>query len=109
MTCYNCPQVKTCPIYITLEAAQDIQRTCDYIKYEIKEPVIADRYRQGIDNTIAGLFRYGPSLAISPYESVQKHYGPDARTITYKRVTIIYNVIGDKVYIRRVIAAELIK
>jgi hypothetical protein len=36
-------------------------------------------------------------------------YGPEARTITYKKMTIVYNVSGDYIIVRRVVAGSLIK
>jgi hypothetical protein len=44
-----------------------------------------------------------------PREYIQKFYGPNARTITYKKMTIVFNIIGDIVLIRRIIAGSLVR
>jgi hypothetical protein len=52
---------------------------------------------------IYNLETYGGFLAVSPYDSLQKAYGPDARTVVYMRITVIFNVIDNIIYIRRII------
>ena len=90
-------------------AYHDIDALYRYIADELFAPVTADKYVDGIYDTIAGLVWVGGSLAVSQNEYIQKHYGPDARTIRYKKITIIYNVVKDIVLVRRVMASSLIQ
>ncbi|MDR3260266.1 MAG: hypothetical protein LBT78_00365 [Tannerella sp.] len=48
-------------------------------------------------------------MAISRSEYLQRLYGRNVRIINYKKVTIIYNLIDDWVYVRRVMASSLIR
>jgi hypothetical protein len=68
----------------------------------------ATRYYERIVEKIEALRDIGMLYEISPYQYVQNHYGPNARTTTCKRYTIIYNMEGDMVIIRRIIAGSLI-
>jgi plasmid stabilization system protein ParE len=90
------------------EALYDINSTRSYIINELFRPLTAQKYKDGILNAIQKLSVYGSSIAPSQREYIQKRYGPNARTITYKKMTIIYNVIEDIVFVRRVIASSLI-
>ena len=95
-------------IYLTLTAQDDIEDVYHHIAYELCEPLVAQNYRQGIMDAIRKLNIYGGSLAISQREYIQDRWGPAARTVTYKKVTIIFNVINDVIIIRRVMAGNLI-
>lgn len=95
-------------IYLTSTAQDDIEDIYHYIAYELCEPLTAQNYRRGIMESIRKLSIYGGSIAISQRESIQKRWGPKARTITYKKMTIIFNVINDVIYIRRIIAGSLV-
>ncbi|MDR3261674.1 MAG: type II toxin-antitoxin system RelE/ParE family toxin [Tannerella sp.] len=90
-------------VVMTPDAEADIRRIYNYILRKYKYRENARRYRRGILDTIDRLETYGGFLAISPYYSLQEAYGPDARTIVYKRITVIFNVTGDVIYIRRII------
>jgi plasmid stabilization system protein ParE len=90
------------------EALHDINSTRRYIINELFKPLTAQKYKDGILNAIQRLSVYGSSIAPNQREYIQKRYGPNARTIIYKKMTIIYNVIEDIVFIRRVIAGGLI-
>jgi len=47
-------------------------------------------------------------LAYSQQPYIQKHFGMFARTITYKKMTIVYNVLNGVAYVRRVIPSKMI-
>jgi plasmid stabilization system protein ParE len=95
-------------IRYTPEAMDDIDNVYHYITNEFKMPDTAVNYRNGIYDTIQQLTITGGIVAVNPRESIRRRYGPDARTVTYKKITVIFNVVGDIVLVRRVIAGSLI-
>jgi plasmid stabilization system protein ParE len=95
-------------INISAEARNDIQDTYRYIAYVVFEPDTAETYQDGILDTINSLADTADIFAISQRDYVQKHWGPDAHTITYKKMTVIYNIIDKVVLVRRVIASRMV-
>ena len=91
------------------QAYNDIEALFRYIAFEIFAPVTADKYVDGIYNRINSLSLLGNSHAISQNRHIQQLYGPSARTIVYKKVTIIYRTVGNIVLIQRVVASSLIR
>ena len=65
-------------------------------------------YWSGIYETIEKLSYLGEVIAFSKQPYIQRHFGMFARTITYKKMTIVYNVINGVAYVRRVIPSKLI-
>ncbi|MDR1737866.1 MAG: hypothetical protein LBR66_03495 [Candidatus Symbiothrix sp.] len=96
-------------IRIKPEARTDIRNTQHFIAYTLLSPLTSERYVIGIYQAIYRLSFYGGSIAPSLNDYIQANYGPDARTITYKKMSIIYNITDDIIYVRRVIAGSLIK
>ena len=47
--------------------------------------------------------------AVSQSNYIQKHYGPNARTVVYKKMTIVYRLAGSIVLVQRVMASNLIR
>jgi plasmid stabilization system protein ParE len=90
------------------EASQDVQSVYEYIAFKQKMPLSARRYYNGIFDAIDSLAIIGPSIAVTRHTSLLRLYGPRTRTIIYKKMTIVYNVIGETVYIRRIMASSLI-
>ena len=95
-------------IIVSPEAEADIDEVYDYIAFEALSPETALRYRMGIYDTIKKLTIVGAMLAISQQPFIIRRYGADARTICYKKITIVYNIIGNVVYVRSVMAGSLI-
>ncbi|GHT42413.1 hypothetical protein FACS189437_10320 [Bacteroidia bacterium] len=93
-------------IYLSPEAENDIYAVYDYIAYTIIAPKTAIDYRNGIYNCIRKLSTYGGSIAINQREYLRKKYGSKVRTIDYKKMTIVFNVMNDIILIRRVIASS---
>lgn len=87
----------------------DIRDVFNKIAYGFKQPLTARRYRVGLLNTIRRLSFYGASIAPSQYRHIQSRYGPKARHITYKKMTIIYTITDDTVLIKRVMPGKLIR
>ena len=95
-------------IVIDSDAEADIDEVYAYIAFEVMAPETAVRYYMGIYDTIKKLSVVGAMLAISQQQFILNRYGADARTICYKKMTIVYNIIGNVVYVRRVMAGSLI-
>jgi plasmid stabilization system protein ParE len=95
-------------IVLSDDVVFDIDAITDYIHSELKAPVTARRYHDGLIRAIMKLSIYAGNIAISQYEFIQQNYGPNARHITYKKMTIIYLIDGDFVYIQRIIPGSLI-
>ena len=95
-------------VVISPEAVADIERVYDYIAFSVMAPETAVRYYMGIYDTIQKLSRVGAALAVSQQPYLRLLYGTDVRTIRYKKMTIVYNIIGDVAYICRVIPGSLI-
>jgi plasmid stabilization system protein ParE len=91
------------------EAGLDMEELYEFIADRFKQPDTAARYFNGILDTIDQLSYTGSSIAVSEREYLQHLYGPAARTVVYKKMTVIYNVIGPVVLIRRVMASSLIR
>ena len=95
-------------VVVSPEAEADMIKIHDYIAYELLAPETAVRYHMGMYDTIQKLSAYADIFAMSGNEFIRRRYGVDACTIRYKKMTIVYNIIGDVVYIRRVMASSLI-
>jgi plasmid stabilization system protein ParE len=88
---------------------KDISNIYYYIASELKKPLTANRYVGGIYQSIKELAVNGNIYALCEREYIQTLYGPDARTIRYKKMTIVYNIIGRIVLIRRIMASSLVR
>ena len=95
-------------VRLSSKASDDVDALYRYIAEEIFAPVIADKYVDGIYETIHKLTWLASSLAVSENEYLRRLYGAEVRTIRYKKMTVVYNIIADVVYIRRVMASSLI-
>jgi len=101
--------MQTYRVVISPEAESDINDVYDYIAFEVMAPETAVRYYMGIYDTIEKLPLVGAMLAVSQQPYLRRLYGVDVRTIRFKKMAIIYNIIGNVVYIRRVMAGSLIR
>jgi len=95
-------------ILFKTEAKTDMDTLYFYIADELMSPKTADKYIDGILEKIESLMFTAEIYAINPNDYIQQLYGPGARTIIYKKMTIIYNVEGENVMIRRVIPGAMI-
>ena len=93
---------------ISDDAKVDIENLYDYIAFELMNEDAALGYRMGIYDSIAKLSYLGEMLPYSQQPYIQKRFGMFARTITYKKMTIIYNVLNGVAYVRRVIPSKMI-
>jgi len=86
-----------------------MQNVYEYIAFEILSPTTAVKYFNDLLDTIDKLKTTGKSFAFSQNNFLISNYGADVRTINFKKMTIVYKVIGNNVVILRVIAGSLIK
>ena len=96
-------------VVISPGAEDDIEDVYGYIAFEVMHPLAAERYREGILETIDRLAIHADIFAMSANENLRRRYGAGVRTVVYKKMSIIYNIIGNVVYIRRVMAGSLIR
>ena len=95
-------------IAISTDADADIKKLYDYIAYELLNEDAAFGYWSGLYDTIDKLQYLGEVIAFSQQPYIQKRFGVFARTITYKKMTIVYEVINGVAYVHRVIPSKLI-
>jgi hypothetical protein len=94
-------------IEYTEEASNDIDNLFDVITYKYKAPLTAFKHVQGIASTIKKLEHSASIYKIQTRASLQQYtYNP--RRVNYKAMAIIYNIINETVYIRRVIPSNTI-
>jgi hypothetical protein len=96
-------------IHISAEAFRDIRETSYYITAILKAPVTSERYIEGIYKVISQLSFYGGSIAPSRNDCIQRHYGPGARSVVYRKMLIVFNVCRDVIVIRRIMPGGLIR
>lgn len=94
-------------IIISEEAQVDLRNLSDIISYQYKAPITSVKYLRGIYSEMKKLSHSAESYSTQTRKSLQQ-YGPSPRRINYKRMAIIYNVINNVVYIRRVIPSNTI-
>ena len=95
-------------IDISDDAKDDIENLYDYIAFELLDEDAALGYRMGLYDTIEKLSYLGEVIAFSQQPYIQKRFGIFARTITYKKMTIVYEVITGVAYVHRVIPSKMI-
>jgi plasmid stabilization system protein ParE len=100
MTIYN--------IHFTQNARNDILHLYDYIAYELAQPDTAFKYFKRMFADIDKLRITGASYAVSQRESLKVKYGANVRTITYKKMTIVYNIVNDIILIRRIMPGSMV-
>jgi hypothetical protein len=91
------------------EVKADIRSVFNKIAYGFKQPLAAKRYKNGLLKAIHRLPVYADAIAFSQYDYIQSRYGPKARHVTYKKMAIIYTITGNMIFIKRIIAAKLIR
>ena len=89
------------------DSKDDLNDLFNVITFEYKSPVTGKRYIQGLKDSIYSLTKSAESFSVQTRKSLQQ-YGPSPRRLNYKRMTVIYNVINEVVYIRRVIPSNTI-
>jgi plasmid stabilization system protein ParE len=96
-------------IHYTARATQDMDDLYWYIAYEVMAPDTAVKYFNELLDTINNLEIIAASLAQSQNVFLTSTYGIGVRTICYKKMTVVYRVVGSMVVVIRVMAGALIK
>ncbi len=99
--------MKIYSIVYTREARRDLHDLYFFIVSEYKTLLTAERYVDGLENTILQLKTTAESFKVQTYIEFQK-YGDNVRRVNYKRMAIIYTVDNQTVYIHRIIPAAMI-
>lgn len=89
-------------IHINPEAYDDLSDIAEDIYLASKSIPIAKKYVKGILSTINDLSKFGGSLALCQNKSITDVYGKFVRKENYKKVSIIYAVDDDDIYILKI-------
>ncbi len=100
--------MKKFAVHISNDAQNDIYQLIDYISTIYKAPYTAEKYLIELYDAIFSLENYADSILISSKVAILK-YGLNARSIVFKKVTIIYTVHSETVIVQAVIPGALIK
>ena len=94
-------------VVIYEQAQQDLQDLSNAISFEYKSPLTAVKYLRGIYDEMRKLRLIAGLLPVQK-SAYFLQYGFNVKRLRYKKMTIIYTVIGDAVYIIRVIPSSTI-
>jgi plasmid stabilization system protein ParE len=100
--------MKKFKIVYSQEAVVDRDNLFDTIAFEFHAPQTAIKYVQGVIDEIERLQHFPEAFPIKPNSHSLMQYGSFVRTITFKKMTIIYTVHDDVVYIHRIVASSLL-
>jgi plasmid stabilization system protein ParE len=95
-------------VAISEQAQQDLRDLSNVISFEYKSPLTAIKYLRGIYDEMRKLQLIADFLPIQKSAYFQQ-YGYNIRRLKYKKMTIIYTVTGNTVYIVRVVPSSTIK
>ncbi|MDR0834046.1 MAG: hypothetical protein LBN93_07705 [Candidatus Symbiothrix sp.] len=98
--------MKLFKIIISDKAETDIQNITNHIIDVFGARLTAKCYQDGLYATILRLPVLAGIRVFNPY--VQAMFGAKARHITYKKLSIIYELRRNVIYVKRVIASSLI-
>ncbi len=99
--------MKKYSIVYSQEANDDIESLYYFIINEYKVYQTADKYVQGLEDTIKQLATNAESFKTQQNRWLKK-YGNSVRRVNYQKMAVIYTVENNIVFIRRVIAQSLI-
>ena len=94
-------------VVISEQAQQDLRDLSNAISFEYKSPLTAIKYLRGIYNEMRKL-RLIAGLLPVPKSAYFLQYGFNVKRLRYKKMTIIYKVIGNAVYVIRVVPSSTI-
>ena len=100
--------MKNYSIVYSEKAINDVDDLFYFINNEYQSPITAKKYIKGIINTIEILSKQPESFSISYRKSIQQ-YGLDIRRVNYKKISILYSVRDELIYIHRIMASSLIQ
>jgi len=89
------------------DANEDMRELFYFIAYDKGMPDTALKYLQGLKTTIENTAKYPTASSVRNYHSLLQ-FGYNVRIVNYKKMSVIYTIHEDLVYIHRVIAANMI-
>lgn len=94
-------------VVISEQAQQDLRDLSNAISFEYKSPLTAVKYLRGIYDEMRKLRLIAGLLPVQK-SAYFLQYGFNVKRLRYKKMTIIYTVNGNTVYIIRVIPSSTI-
>lgn len=94
-------------VLVSENAQLDIDDLTNFIAFELKSPITAYRYTNGIISEMKKLRMHAESISISTQRFILQ-FGINARRVKYKKHTIIYIIHNEDVIIQRIIASAMI-
>ena len=91
------------------DAILDFNDISHLIANEFGMPKTAFNYLKGLKEKIKRLEHYPEMCAVSNKKFVIENYGFNVRQLNYKKVSVIYTIIGKDVWIMRVLWSYSIK
>jgi len=89
------------------QAMKDVDELYNFITIECNSPYTAKKYINGLFKTIDILSKQPESFSVATRKSIQR-VDSDIRRINYKKISILYSVSNEIVYIHRIMASSLI-
>jgi len=95
-------------VILSEDADNDINGYTDFIINEYNSPLTALRNYEGLFETIFSLEKIADKIPISQSKYLQQ-FGFNTRRVNYKKMTIIYTIHNNIVFIKRIVPQSLIK
>ena len=95
-------------VVLSSKADRDYTDYINTIMYCYSAPLTAAQHYKGLYSALKSLETNPESYPIATQKSLLLQYGYNTRRINYKKMTIIYTVHSDMVYVHRVIPASMI-
>jgi plasmid stabilization system protein ParE len=100
--------MKKYAVRISKSAQNDIYQIIDHISHVYKAPLTAEKYLIGLYDAIFSLENFAESIPVSTKTDISK-YGLNARSITFKKLIIVYTVRARIILVQAVIPGALVK
>ena len=89
------------------QANEDLRELAYTIAYSYGMPMTAEKYVRELRAVIQSLEHYPERYPIRQNLSLQR-YGTNIRRVNYKKMAIIYSIVGFVVYIHRVMPSSMV-
>jgi plasmid stabilization system protein ParE len=94
-------------LIVSEEAKCDISLYVDYIIYECDAPKTAKKHYDELMALLKKIQQHPTAFPVRTNVSLFQ-YGYDVRRANYKKMAILYNIVGSTVYVCRMMAASMI-
>jgi len=99
--------LKKYTVEIVSSVRDEIFEYIRFIRDEYKSPLTAERHLIGLLDEINSLSSFAESIQVSTRQRVLIH-GPNARSIKYKKLCIIYTVHNERVIVHELLPCSMI-